>query len=487
MMRAAFLPPLLCSLVLAACSPRADDGPVIVSAIGGAPALVDPDGGPLDTPARLLLDSTAQGLVRFDATGQIEPGIAERWSVLDQGTSYIFRLRESAWSDGHAVTAAEVVRVLRRQLAPGSRNPLKPYLSAIDEIVEMTPEVIEIRLKRPRPDLLKLFAQPELAIFRVHPPGGSGPFRVVAERGRSTVLRPATDPARSPDDDTGDPPATAGVQLTGERAARAIVRFARGEASLVTGGTFADWPLVPAAQITPANRRLDPAAGLFGLAVANRVGLLADPANRAAVARVIDRAGFVAAISPDWQTATTQLLPEQLDSAAPPAQAAWAQSSADGDPTPRERIAQWQAAHPGDLRLRIALPDGPGATILYGYVGAALQSLGIVPERVALDAPADLRLVDAVAPYDSGRWYVATACQPCSEAATAAIEGARGADSPRLRAQQIATADALLAQDVAFIPLARPLRWSLVSLRLRAWTGNSRAWHPLNHLRNDTN
>ena len=473
-------------VALGACNGRADDGPVIVSAIGAAPELADPARGTLDTSARLMLDATAQGLVRFDASGQIEPGIAERWSVIDNGTSYIFRLRDAEWSDGQPVTAAEVVKVLRHQIASESRNVLRPYLSAVDEIVEMTPEVIEIRLKRPRPDLLKLFAQPELAIFRVAPPAGSGPFRIASQRRRTVVLRPAFDPARSPDEDAVEPPPEANVHLIGERAARAVVRFDRRESNLVTGGTFTDWPLVTMTQIAPANRRFDPAAGVFGLAVIDRSGVLADAANRAAIARTIDRAGFVAAISPDWE-AMVQLLPEQLDSAAPPTVPLWAQTPAPGDPTPQQRIARWQVAHPGAIRLRIAIPEGPGGNLLYGYVGAALISLGITPERVAHNAPADLRLIDAVAPYDSGRWYVATACQPCSEQAQTAIDAARDADSPRLRSQQIAVADAALAADVAFIPLARPLRWSLVSLRLKAWTGNSRAWHPLNHLRNDTN
>lgn len=471
---------------LAACTPRADDGPIVVSAIGGSPELADPARGSLDAPARLLLDMTAQGLVRFDSTGQIEPGIAERWSVIDNGTSYIFRLREAEWSDGKPVTAGEVVKVLRHQISAGSRNILRPYLSAIDEIVEMTPEVIEIRLKRPRPDLLKLFAQPEMAILRLAPPGGSGPYRIASQRRRTVLLRPAFDPSRSPDEDVAEPSPAANIRLIGERAARAIIRFDRREANLVTGGTFVDWPLVMTTQIAPINRRFDPTAGLFGLAVVNRGGVLSDADNRAAIARGIDRAGFVAAIAPEWESAT-QLLPEQLDSALPPAVPLWTAAPAPGDPSPHDRIAAWQKTHPGDLRLRVALPSGPGANLLYGYVGAALISLGITPERVALDAPADLRLIDAVAPYDSGRWYVATACQVCSEAAQTAIDAARDADSMRLRAQLIAAADAALASDVAFIPIARPLRWSLVSIRLRAWTGNSRAWHPLNHLRTDPN
>ncbi len=477
---------LLLPALLVACSERTDDGPVVVSAIGGAPALVDPARSVLDPPARVLLDATAQGLVRFDAAGQIEPGVAERWSVLDNGMSYIFRLRESEWPDGRTVTAGEVVRLLRRQIAPASRNPLAPFLTAIDEIVEMTPEVIEIRLKRPRPDLLKLFAQPELTIFRVTSLGGSGPYRIVAQRGPVTRLRPAFDPSRAADDDVAEPAADASIKLIGERAAMAIARFRAELSDVVLGGSFSDWPIVLETQIPPINRRFDPAVGLFGLAITSREGVLADPANRAAIARSIDRAGFAGAISPEWAT-TTQLLPEQLDSASPPALAPWTQPLAPTDKSPRATIDTWRAANPGEIHLRVALPPGPGATILYGYVGAALQSLGIIPERVGPDAPADLRLIDEVAPYDSARWYVARACQPCGGVAQLAIEAARDADSPRLRSQQIAAADAALASDVAFIPIARPLRWSLVSTRLKAWTGNTRAWHPLNHLRGDTN
>ncbi|HJO63708.1 MAG TPA: ABC transporter substrate-binding protein, partial [Sphingomonas sanguinis] len=55
------------------------------------------------------------------------------------------------------------------------------------------------------------------------------------------------------------------------------------------------------------------------------------------------------------------------------------------------------------------------------------------------------------------------------------------------RSAAIATADAAVNADTPFIPLARPLRWSLVSGRLRQYQTNIRAWHPLNRLRADTN
>lgn len=471
-------------LALAGCDRRADRGPVVVSAIGKAPGLVDSARGSSDLPARLLVDSVAQGLVRFDASGQIAPGLAERWTVLDNGLSYVFRLRDAEWSDGEPVEAADVVAVLNRELGRESRNPLRPFLTAIDEVVEMTPQVLEIRLSRPRPDLLKLFAQPELAMFKLHPPAGSGPFRLKV-RGRNWVmLRPAFDPVRAAAEDIQEPGPEQSVQLYGERASRAILRFVARESDLVTGGSFTDWPLLASVSVAPANLRIDPAAGLFGLAVVNREGFLADAANRLAVAQAIDRTALVAAFAPGW-AADERLLPDQLDSGGPPTLPSWTRL----DPAARRegaraRVARWRADHDTPV-LRIALPKGPGATILFGFVGASLRAIGIEPQRVPLNARADLRLVDAVAPYDSARWYLGTACQPCSPDVAARIDAARDAPDMASRAARLTEADMALAEDGAYIPIARPLRWNLVALRLAQWQGNARAWHSLNALRNE--
>lgn len=476
---------LLLLALTAGCNRRSDTGPLTVSAIGRPPALVDAARGDGREPDRLLRDAVAQGLVRFDAGGGIEPGLAERWTVIDGGMTYIFRLGEAEWGDGAKVTAADVVRILKRQLGPGSANPLAPYLTAISDVVEMTPEVIEVRLKRPRPDLLKLFAQPELDIFRLRPPAGSGPFRLIGQTTQAVRLRLAFDPARVDSDEVAAPGPDSTVTLVGERASRAVTRFVEHRSDLVLGGGFADWPLVPLAGVAPANLRLDPAAGLFGLAIRHRTGFLGDPANRAALAQVIDRNAIVAAFAPGW-AATEQLLPDQLDSSAAPALAPWqSTAAADRYSAARSAVARWQRAHPGPVVLSLALPDGPGATILYGFVGAAFRSIGIETRRTDLAADADLRLVDAVAPYDSARWYLATACAPCSDDAETALIAARDAPNLDERGRKIAEADAAIAADTPFIVIARPLRWSLVAVRLRAWQPNSRAWHPLNHLRVD--
>lgn len=484
--RGMFRPVLPVALALAflasGCGQRPDDIAVVVSAIGGDATLADPARGELDLTNRLMLDSTAQGLVRFDASGGIEPGLAERWIVIDGGRSYIFRLRAAEWPDGKQVTAADVVRSLNRAIAPNSRIAIAPFVAVIDEVVEMTPQIVEVRLKRPRPDLLKLFAQPELAILRRPALAGTGPFRVEPSSG-PILLHPSFDPSQA-GEDAEEPDPADNVRLRGERAAKAIVRFAARESDLVLGGTYRDWPLLAHAEVAPANIRADPAAGLFGLAIVSREGFLAKADNRAAIAMAIDRIALTALFRPDWQPIET-LLPARLDSAGDPAVPEWAALPLEArKTTARNRVAAWRAANPeSPLTIRIALPGDPGATLVWSRIARDLIEMGLRPVRVTEGDDADLRLIDAVAPYDSGRWYLVTACRLCTAPLTTAIEAARDALTLTERAQRIADADMALTADAAYIPIAQPLRWSLVAVRLRAFQPNARAWHPLTHLR----
>jgi peptide/nickel transport system substrate-binding protein len=477
--------PFLAALIALAtlgCERRPDDVAVAVSVIGGNPGLRSSAEGRLPEPSRVFTAAVAQGLVRYDAAGGVEPGLAERWIVSDGGRSYIFRLRAAQWADGSTVTAKQVVDSLSRVLGRRSRTSLAPFLAVIDEVVEMTPQVIEVRLKRPRPDLLKLFAQPELAIVRTGDASGTGPFRTVPGPAGWRALQPATDPDAEADDSEPQPSET--VLLRGERAASAILRFAARETDLVLGGTFRDWPLLAQAETPPANIRVDPAAGLFGFAVISREGFLETAEHRRALAMAIDRTALTALFRPEWQPVET-LLPARLDSAADPAPPQWQALPLEGRrDLARSRVTAWRAANPeGSLAIRIGVPDGPGGTLLWSRVARDLRDIGLQPYRVGLRETAELRLIDEVAPYDSGRWYLVTACRSCPGELMALIDAAREAETLPERAARIAAADLAVSEDGAYIPIAQPLRWSLVALRLQAWQENSRAWHPLTYLR----
>src|SRR5256885_2218445 len=162
-------------------------GAVSVPAIGGEPKLRDPALGPLSAPDAVLVGGVAQGLVRFDASGNIVGGLAERWNVSDDGLSYIFRIASTKWSDGRPVTAPQVAKLLKRAIAPRSKDALRDPLGAIEDIVAMTDRVIEIQLSAPRPNLLALLAQPELAVIKGGQ--GTGPFSLAPNQPAAGEIR----------------------------------------------------------------------------------------------------------------------------------------------------------------------------------------------------------------------------------------------------------------------------------------------------------
>lgn len=467
----------LTALLAASCGRRPDDIPVTVSVIG--PALVEPTAGvPINEPQRVLLGATAQGLVRFDAAGAIEPGLAARWTVIDQGRSIVFRLREGQQPNGRPVTAGSAVAALAAgRRYPGGRSLLAP----VREAEAMTPQIVELRLARPVPDLLQRLAQPD---FAIRTGGGTGPMRVrERERGLFT-LAPAFDPNQPEAVDQQNPAPADLVQLRGESAAMAVARFVRQGSDLVLGGSYRDWALIERLGVANRNVQVDPAHGLFGIAIVNREGFLAEAANREALALAIDAAAVTAAFRREW-AATETLLPDPLDLGRPPTRPEWMNTSlAERRGLARARVSVWRARNDGRAPvIRLALPPDWGGNRLWATIGPMLADIGIRVERVASAAEADLRIVDQVAPSDQARWYLETACRPCSAEARDAIRAARDATDPSIHRERLNAAEVALATDHAYIPIARPLRWSLVALRLGRFQTNVRAWHPLDQLR----
>jgi peptide/nickel transport system substrate-binding protein len=138
------------------------------------------------------------------------------------------------------------------------------------------------------------------------------------------------------------------------------------------------------------------------------------------------------------------------------------------------------------LKLTIALPDGPGADILFARLSADWRPLGIELVRAGRGVPADFRLIDEVAPSSSPAWFVrAFRCGVaplCSKNADALMDSARGAEIAVQRAAMLAEAGRLIDQDVLFLPIAAPVRWSLVA-DLPGFAENIFARHPLSGLR----
>jgi oligopeptide transport system substrate-binding protein len=472
-------------LLLAGCNKSESKDPITISVVGKDLGLTNPDRGPLSASAKLLNNAVAQGLVAFDAGGQIEPALAERWIVTSDGLSYIFRIREATWSDGRPVASAEVAQSLRARMSPNSRNTLRGMFSNVSAVIPMTGQVVEIRLRSPEPNFLQLLAHPEMATMRAGL--GSGPYRIHSKRDGVMRLRPDPEPGKAKEETVDDVALqSTDIRIRSERTAQAAARFVAGGSKYLLGGTFADLPIANAANPSTTDFDLDSAFGLFGLLAMQSDGLVADRDVRFAMSMVIDREALVQRFGvSDWRSAVS-VLPLQMDSASPPAVNGTLQEPY------RERLLRARALLSGKMirgaaPVRVAMPEGPGARLLFAKLAADWRAIGIRAVRVGLNEKADLRLIDEVAPFSSAVWYLRRlSCIQgalCSEEADRAGREALGSPDLASRSAAIAKADAALTVSQIYIPLALPLRWSLVSPELTGWKPNAFSNHPLRHLR----
>jgi peptide/nickel transport system substrate-binding protein len=491
-----FLRALLAAMLglgaLAGCDSQLE-GEVRVSAIGERlPRLADPASGTLTPPDLLLVSNAAQGLVGFDAAGNIVPALAERWAVSNDGMSYVFRLRTAEWTDGRRLRARDVVRLLERQLARSSRNPLKDTAGAIRQVVAMTDRVVAVELSAPRPHLLQLLAQPEFGLVREG--RGSGPFTLTRE-GEALLLS-----RRLPgfEDEEGEEER---VRLSVHPAEQAITQFKAGQVDLVLGGTSGDLALALGAGLPGGTLRIDPVAGLFGLVPVR--GLGRDEDVRKLLDEAIDRQALVAALGVPQLQPRTSLLQPGLDGIAAPAEPAWA-----AVPLPQRRAelverarrlfapaseeAEEEAGSTDPRRgeflaqVRVAVPPGPGGEIILQRLREDWGPL-FVDVQGSEARTADFLFIDRVAPSTSPAWFLRSfrceAAAVCLPQTDQLLDAARLTGFAPQRSTFFAEAERQMREAALFIPVAAPIRWSLTGKGITGFAENRFARHPLTGLR----
>ena len=155
---------------------------VLNRAVGQEPESVDPHLA-RTTQAHDVQRDLFEGLVRYSADGRLEPGVAERWEVSDDGLIYTFYLREAArWSNGEPVVAADFVASFRRLVDPETASFYAQTLDVIENtraivrgelsptdlgVAALEARVLQIRLERTTPYFLTLLAHP--AAFPINP------------------------------------------------------------------------------------------------------------------------------------------------------------------------------------------------------------------------------------------------------------------------------------------------------------------------------
>lgn len=437
-------------------------------------------GARLPLAAQLVRSATAEGLVGFDERGRVIPALADRWIVTDDGLSYIFRLRDGTWPDKTPLTGDTARTALLQAIAGVRGTPLGADLAAIDEVRAMAGRVIEIRLHQAQPDFLQLLAQPELGLLRKG--RGAGPMRLTRDKDMA-LLRPIAPEDRGlPQVEDWDK-LSRKLQLEALSASTAIERFNAGEVDVVLGGRLADFPRLDASGVSRGAIRLDPVAGLFGLAVINPQGFLAEPERREALAMAIDREALASALNVGGWTATTRIVnPGAGDDNGTVGERWPGQSLEERRSVAANRVSAWSDGKPP--RLRIALPAGPGSKVLFERLAEDFKAIGVEAVQVRESAPADLRLVDTVARYVRAGWFLnqlscANVRNLCSATADRLAGQALLEPAPAKRADLFAQAEAQLTIANSFIPFGVPIRWSLVSGQTTGFMPNPWNAHPL--------
>lgn len=90
----------------------------------------------------------------------ISDGLAESWTVSDDGLVYTFKLKPGVkFCDGRAMTADDVVYSLERWVDPATKSPVAWRAGDVEEIRALDASTVEYRLKAPFSELLYQLTQ----------------------------------------------------------------------------------------------------------------------------------------------------------------------------------------------------------------------------------------------------------------------------------------------------------------------------------------
>lgn len=481
--------------LLAACG-NGSDGAVQIALIGEEDAVFTQTLA-LTEGAQHVRAATQSGLVAFNADGETVPALAERWIVTEDGLSFIFRLRDTQWPDGSAMTGQSARAALLEAIAQLEGTSLAQDLAPIEEVRAMAGRVIEIRLTTPEPYLLQILSQPELALRRAGGESGTGPMvlsRVAQSSGEDERMfarldfKPPLERGLPMDEEWQDD--VRQLELTVAPGAEAIALFDEGEVELVLGGDLGSLPIVETGPLSTGTLRLDSTFGLFGLQVRDDTGLLGNGGVREGLAMAIDREELLALYNVGGWEPTTRPVSPGLPSDPGLVAERWQDMEIeDRRSEAAARISAWRRQFDeGDISqpvpMTLALEEGPGWDILLNSLAEQLAGIGIALERADTAAEADLVLIDRLARYPAPRWFLnqfncSLRRGLCSEEVDALVSEAVAQTDPVTRATLMAQAEAEFTLENVYIPIGSPLRWSLARGTVDGFVANRNAFHPL--------
>ena len=109
------------------------DGGEYREAIIGFPEFINPALAPHNAPDRDISGLVYASLMRYNAEGELVGDLAESYEVLEDGRSYLFRLRENLqWEDGTPLTTEDVVFTIELIQDPRYGSPLNQNWQGVE-------------------------------------------------------------------------------------------------------------------------------------------------------------------------------------------------------------------------------------------------------------------------------------------------------------------------------------------------------------------
>ena len=139
-------------------------------------------------------------LVRVDKSGtKLEPGIAESWTISDDGLTYTFKIRDAKFSDGSPITAEDAAFSLLR-IRDNEGSLWSDSYKVVDTAVAAGDRTLVVTLKTPSAPFLSTLALPNVSVlskkaveadeeaFAISPTAASGAFTVKEWRRGDRVI-----------------------------------------------------------------------------------------------------------------------------------------------------------------------------------------------------------------------------------------------------------------------------------------------------------
>ena len=116
-----------------------------------------------------ILFMAGDTLVTLDYDMQtIQPGLAESWSVSEDGKTYTFKLKKGVkFCSGKDFTAADVAASIDRWLDPATKGVTKNRAGDVDKVTAVDPHTVEYKLKQPYSELLFQMTQHNHTIINI--------------------------------------------------------------------------------------------------------------------------------------------------------------------------------------------------------------------------------------------------------------------------------------------------------------------------------